>query len=116
MLFKARPMRAAAAAYLERSEKWWELPPERLVEELQAAPRIGPWTAGAAVADHTHDWTRYPYGDLAVRKWATHAAPEVGWPTDESEFAGRWRQIAGNQLGPLTLFTLAWGASHGQSI
>lgn len=116
MAFKRRPLQAAAAAYLEQGEKWCELPPVRLVEELQTVPRIGPWTAGAAVADHTHDWTLYPYGDLAVRKWAALAAPDIDWPTRDDAFAARWRHLAGDQLGPLTLFTLAWGASHGHSL
>lgn len=116
MAFKRRPLQTAAAAYLELGAKWAELAPARLVEELQTVPRIGPWTAGAAAADFTHDWTLYPYGDLAVRKWAAVAAPDITWPTTEQEFAARWRRIAGNQLGPLTLFTLAWGAHHGISL
>src|SRR5690606_32961061 len=81
-----------------------------LVEELQNVPRIGPWTAGAAVADHTHDWSLYPHGDLAVRTWAKAAAPDVDWPTTEPQFAERWRTITGPCLGLATLFTLAWGA------
>lgn len=113
MAFKRRPLQAAAAAYLEHGQKWQELPPTRLAEELQTVPRIGPWTAGAAVADYSHDWTLYPYGDLAVRKWATAAAPDVTWPTNDADFAAHWRRIAGGQLAPLTLFTLAWGAHHG---
>jgi DNA-3-methyladenine glycosylase II len=114
--FKRRPLQDAAAAYLEQGAKWSELPPAQLVKELQTVPRIGPWTAGAAVADFSHDWTLYPYGDLAVRKWAAAAAPDVEWPNNEAGFAANWRKIAGDQLGPLTLFTLAWGASHGNSL
>lgn len=114
--FKHRALRAAAAAFLDQGAKWCELAPGRLVEELQNVPRIGPWTAGTAVADFTHDWSLYPYGDLAVRKWAATAAPDVDWPTSERAFAARWRRIAGDQLGPLTLFTLAWGAAcHAES-
>lgn len=116
MAFKRRPLQAAAAAYLEHGEKWRELPSMRLVEELQTVPRIGPWTAGAAVADHTHDWTLYPHGDLAVRTWATAAAPDTAWPASEEAFASLWRRIAGDHLGALTLFTLAWGAHHGTSL
>jgi DNA-3-methyladenine glycosylase II len=109
--FKHRALRAAAAAFLDQGAKWCELAPGRLVEELQSVPRIGPWTAGAAVADFTHDWSLYPHGDLAVRKWAATAAPDVDWPTSERAFAARWQRIAGDQVGPLTLFTLAWGAA-----
>ncbi|WP_329520058.1 hypothetical protein [Spirillospora sp. NBC_01491] len=112
MAFKAAPLRNAALAYIEHGVKWAELPGGRLVEELQTVPRIGPWTAGAAAADHLHDWSLYPYSDLAVRTWAKTAAPDVDWPTDEQRFAERWRAITGDQLGPITLFTLAWGARH----
>ncbi|MDN3351194.1 hypothetical protein [Actinomadura sp. DC4] len=113
--FKRRPLQAAAAAYLEQGAKWRELPPAQLVEELQTVSRVGRWTAGAATADFTHDWTLYPHGDLAVRKWAALAAPDVDWPTKESDFATRWRRVCGDQLGALTLFTLAWGAHHGNT-
>ncbi|WP_141956065.1 DNA glycosylase family protein [Actinoallomurus bryophytorum] len=115
MSFKRRPLQAAAAAVLEQGGKWCDLPPAQLVEELQTVPRVGPWTAGATVADFTHDWTLYPHGDLAVRKWAATAAPDIAWPEKENAFAARWRHLAGDQLGPLTLFTLAWGAHHGGS-
>ncbi|MCO6005138.1 hypothetical protein NE236_09090 [Actinoallomurus purpureus] len=115
LAFKRRPLQAAAKAYLEQGAKWRELPSARLVEELQTVSRIGPWTAGAAVADFTHDWALYPHGDLAVRKWAAAASPDIDWPTKEEDFAARWRYIAADQLGPLTLFTLAWGAHHGDS-
>ncbi|WP_207709599.1 DNA glycosylase family protein [Actinomadura macrotermitis] len=112
MTFKARPLRNAAAAYLDHSPKWAELPPGRLVEELQTVPRIGPWTAGAATADFTHDWSLYPYGDLAVRTWAATAAPDHPWPADEHGFAAHWRALTGEHVGVLTLFTLALGAHH----
>ena len=115
MAFKRRPLQAAATAYLDHGAKWAELTPDRLVEELQAVPRIGPWTAGAAVADFTHDWTLYPYGDLAVRKWAGVAAPDVTWPAKEEDFAARWRAITGDQLGLITVLTLALGGHHGGS-
>ncbi|MGH8881957.1 MAG: hypothetical protein ACRD0P_32185 [Stackebrandtia sp.] len=112
MAFKSTPLHNAAVAYGEHGTKWADLPPGRMAEELQTVPRIGPWTAGAAVADFTHDWSLYPYADLAVRTWAKAAAPDVAWPDTEAEFADRWRAMAAGQLGPLTLFTLAWGARH----
>ena len=115
MAFKADALRNAAVAYLDHHTKWAELAPRRLVEELQNVPRIGPWTAGAAVADHTHDWSLYPHGDLAVRTWAKDAAPDVDWPTTEPQFAERWRTITGPCLGLATLFTLAWGAHHAEN-
>jgi DNA-3-methyladenine glycosylase II len=116
MAFKAKALSAAASAFLEHRTKWMELTPHRLMEELQTVPRIGPWTAGAAVADYTNDWSLYPHGDLAVRTWARTAAPEIDWPTTEHEFAEHWRNITGPQLGPVTLFTLAWGARHAERL
>lgn len=113
MAFKRRPLRAAAEAYPERGEKWRELPPTVLVGELQSVPRIGPWTASAAVADWSNDFALYPYTDLAVRTWARRAAPSYAWPDDEETFGQQWRALAGDRLSDLTLLTLAWGSCHG---
>jgi DNA-3-methyladenine glycosylase II len=115
MTFKRRPLRAAAEAYLESGDKWRQLDPEVLVDELQTVPRIGPWTAGAAVADWSNDFALYPYADLAVRTWARRAAPDHPWPDDEVSFARRWRELAGERLSDLTLLTLAWGSHHGDT-
>lgn len=114
MAFKATPLLHAASAYVEHGATWSTLPPAQLVNELQMVPRIGPWTAGAAVADFTHDWSLYPHGDLAVRTWAKTAAPDTAWPTTETEFAEHWRTITGRHLGLATLLILAWGAHHAE--
>ena len=115
MTFKRRPLRAAAEAYLKHGTQWRALPPGALAAELQQVPRIGPWTAGAAVADFSNDFTYYPYADLAVRTWAKRAAPGYPWPDDEQEFGRLWRRLAGSQLAPMTLLTLAWGSHHGDT-
>ena len=112
MAFKRRPLQAAAAAYLTRRAEWAELTPELLVKAMQAVPRIGPWTAGAAVADHTGNFALYPYADLAVRTWAALADPTTSWPTDEPAFAATWQDLAGPHLSTLTVLTLAWGDHH----
>ncbi|MGH4016231.1 MAG: hypothetical protein ACRDSL_20370 [Pseudonocardiaceae bacterium] len=113
LAFKRRPLLAAAEAYLEHGATWRELSPRSLIDELQIVPRIGPWTARAAVADWSNDWALYPYADLAVRTWATRAAPSYDWPTDEPSFGRIWRVLAGDHLSSLTLLTLAWGSQHG---
>ncbi len=113
MAFKRRPLQAAAEAYLEQGAKWRELTPDALTTELQTVPRIGPWTAHAAVADWSNDWSLYPYADLAVRTWARRAAPSPDWPSDEPTFGRVWRALAGEHLCSLTLLTLAWGSQHG---
>lgn len=112
MAFKRRPLQAAATAYLAHRAEWAELAPEVLVKAVQTVPRIGPWTAGAAVADHTGDYSLYPYADLAVRTWAASADPTTTWPTTEPEFAATWRDLAGPHLSTLTVLTLAWGDHH----
>ncbi|RKS04943.1 DNA-3-methyladenine glycosylase II [Nocardiopsis sp. Huas11] len=116
MAFKRRPLIAAAGAFIESGTKWAELPADVLVEEVQAVPRIGPWTAGATLADVTGDFSLYPYGDMAVRKWAAHASPDIDWPTDEGTFARWWRSFAATpeQLSALTVLTLALGGPRGQ--
>ena len=100
LAFKARPLHAAAEAYLEYGEKWAELDPRALLAELQTVPRIGPWTAGATVAD------------LAVRTWAKNLSPTRTWPDSETEFADAWARLAGDQLSEWTLLALAWGVHH----
>jgi DNA-3-methyladenine glycosylase II len=112
MAFKARPLRAAAEACLEFGAKWAELDPAALITEVQNVPRIGPWTAGATVADLTNDYTLYPFADLAVRTWAKCLAPQRCWPATEPEFAQVWARLAGDQLSDWTLLTLAWGVRH----
>lgn len=115
LTFKRRPLRAAAEAYLKHEVHWRGLPPDALVQELQHIPRIGPWTAGAAVADYSNDFTYYPFADLAVRTWAKRAAPSYPWPDSEQAFGRLWRGLAGDQLATLTLLTLAWGSQHGDT-
>lgn len=112
MAFKHRPLQAAATAYLTHYAEWAQLPPDALVKALQLVPRVGPWTAGAAVADHTGDFSLYPHADLAVRTWAALADPATSWPTDEPGFAAAWRRMAGSHLSTLTVLTLAWGDHH----
>jgi DNA-3-methyladenine glycosylase II len=113
MAFKGGALRNAASTYMEHGEKWRELAPLALAQELQSVPRIGPWTAHAAVADYGNDWSLYPYADLAVRTWARRAAPSHAWPDDEPSFGRAWRALAGPHLSSLTLLTLAWGSQHG---
>lgn len=112
MAFKRRPLAAAAEAYIGNAEKWEQLDPLTVVKALQSVPRIGPWTAGAAIADVSGDFSLYPYADLAVRTWAHRAAPGVVWPEDEASFGALWRRDAGSHLSALTLLTLAWGGTH----
>jgi DNA-3-methyladenine glycosylase II len=110
LAFKREPLRAAARAATAHGAEWLRLPPAELLAELQKIERVGPWTAGAVVADVSNDFSHYPYADLAVRTWATKLAPETEWPSDEIVFARRWRQAGRDQLGALTALTLARGA------
>ncbi|WP_439681824.1 hypothetical protein [Embleya sp. MST-111070] len=113
-LFHRTALQAAAHAYLQHGDRWRALPAGALVEALDEVPRIGPWTAAAAAADFTGDFSIYPHHDLAVRTWARRIAPDHPWPATEKEFGTHWRRWARNdrQLHALTLFTLTWGTSH----
>lgn len=111
--FKMRPLHAAAAAYIRERHRWHDLSPHELLAELQSVPHIGPWTAGAAIADYTNDWSLYPYSDLAVRKWARHLFPMIAWPDNEDDFSNDWRARARGDVSTLTLLTLAAGSRHG---
>lgn len=116
LAFKRRPLRAAAEAYLECGKEWADVPSVRLIAELQTVPSVGPWTAGATVADITNDYSLYPFADLAVRTWATSLAPALSWPSDEPTFAKLWQGLAGDQLSMWTLLTLAWGVRHANGV
>ncbi|WP_267242729.1 hypothetical protein [Streptomyces sp. PR69] len=111
--FNRTALLAAAEAYLDRGEQWVTLDPESLIKELVEVPRIGPWTAAAAAADFTGDFSIYPHGDLAVRTWARKAAPILELPSSDFEFEAMWRRWAPDrtQLHALTLFTLTWGSN-----
>lgn len=83
---------------------------------MQGVSRIGPWTAGATVADVANDFSLYPFADLAVRTWAGTLAPSVSWPETEREFGRIWQAMAGAQLSEWTLLTLAWGVRHATGV
>jgi len=110
LAFKRETLRAAARAVTAHNTEWLRLTPTDLLIELQKIERVGPWTAGAVVADVSNDFSLYPYADLAVRTWAGRLAPETDWPSEETRFAKRWRQVGLDQLGTLTALTLAQGA------
>lgn len=118
MAFKRDPLRAAAQAVLDHGEKWEQLRPIDLVDELQSVPRIGPWTAGTAVADFTGDFSLYPYGDMAVRKYARQTFPDLDLPDREGPFATRWASYCATpfELSVLTALTLALGDDRAQSL
>jgi DNA-3-methyladenine glycosylase II len=112
LAFKTKPLRAAAEAYLKFGAEWNDLPSTDLVVAVQQVPRIGPWSAGASVADITNQFDLYPFADLAVRTWARRIAPSIEWPKDEPEFRALWHGMAGKQVSEWTLLTLAWGVRH----
>lgn len=115
LAFKRDALRAAAEVFLKDGDAWACLPAHDLAAVLPSVRRIGPWTAGAAAADWSNDFSVYPHGDLAVRTWAAKAAPDAGWPGDEPGFRTRWEQAAGPHLAVITLLTLAWGGHHART-
>jgi hypothetical protein len=110
--FYRTALQAAAAAYLTDGAAWTALAPAELAIALEVIPGIGPWTARAAAADFTGDFSVYPHGDLAVRTWARGAAPSIAWPGKGRAFEAIWRAFADTpqQLHVLTLLTLTWGS------
>jgi DNA-3-methyladenine glycosylase II len=113
MAFKEKPLRSAAAAFLDSGDAWKQMQPTDLVASLLEVKGIGNWTAQVATADWTNDWSVYPHGDLAVRTWSGRAAPDHQWPGDEKTFEQTWRTMAGGNVGAATLLTFAWGSQHG---
>lgn len=113
--FKRHALRAAASAFLTHESAWVHMPAADLAADLRTVPRVGPWTAGAAIADWSNDFAAYPCGDLAIRTWAAHMAPPITWPDDEPAFQQYWQELAGDHLAELTLLTLAWGDRHART-
>ncbi|MER5995945.1 hypothetical protein [Streptomyces viridosporus] len=112
--FHRTALQAAAEHYKRHYQAWEQAIAADLVAGLTAIPRIGPWTAAAAAADFTGDFSIYPHDDLAVRTWAAQIAPGYPWPgkTDKA-FKPLWTGWAGTDrtaLHTLTLATLTWGA------
>ncbi len=116
MKFFRGGLRPAAEASLKAADDWAGMTGEQLVAAVQDVRRIGPWTAGATVADVTNDYSLYPFADLAVRTWAGKLAPSVDWPKPEPEFGRLWQAMAGGQLSEWTLLTLAWGVRHATGV
>ncbi|MFF4442411.1 hypothetical protein [Streptomyces sp. NPDC001621] len=105
----------AAAEEYERNHHAWEvLHAAHLAIGLTRLPRVGPWTAAAAAADYTGDFSVYPHDDLAVRTWAARIAPNYAWPPKKDEAFGPlwtgWAKGDRTALHTLTLATLTWGA------
>jgi DNA-3-methyladenine glycosylase II len=115
LAFKREALLAAAGAFLKDGGAWALLPARELAAMLPSVRRIGPWTAGAAAADWSNDFSLYPYGDLAVRTWAARAAPDAGWPGSEPGFRARWEHATSPRLADITLLTLAWGGHHART-
>ncbi|MGA5268044.1 hypothetical protein [Streptomyces lydicamycinicus] len=104
-------LRSAAEAYRACAEQWQQLAPEPLVQHLADIHGIDATTAAVAAADFTNDHSIYPHGDLALRTWASRAAPALRFPSADREFEALWRRWAPDRLAlhTLTLFTLTWG-------
>jgi DNA-3-methyladenine glycosylase II len=116
MKFFRGGLRSAAGASLKAAADWTGMTGEQLVAAAPGVRRIGPWTAGATLADVTNDYSLYPFADLAVRTWAGKLAPSVSWPKSESEFGRLWQAMAGAQLSEWTLLTLALGVRHATGV
>ncbi|MFE5740702.1 DNA glycosylase family protein [Streptomyces celluloflavus] len=112
--FHRTVLRAAATHHERHFLHWQRMEAGDLVAALTGIPRIGPWTASAAAADFTGDFSIYPHDDLAVRTWAAQIAPDHAWPDKKDKaFGPLWTGMAGpdrTALHTLTLSTLTWGS------
>lgn len=112
--FHRSVLQAAASHYERHARDWQRMDAAALAAALTSVPRIGPWTAAAAAADYTGDFSIYPHDDLAVRTWAAQIAPGHTWPDKKDKaFGPLWTGMAGPErtaLHTLTLSTLTWGS------
>jgi DNA-3-methyladenine glycosylase II len=109
--FKIRTLRTVAEACLAERRNWDRLGPVQLHDAWLTLPGIGPWSAGAAIADLRNAWQLYPHDDLAVRTWAFRAFPESAIPTNPRSFLRCWTDWGGETVGTLTVLTLGWSAT-----
>ncbi|HEU5271171.1 MAG TPA: hypothetical protein VFU36_14690 [Jatrophihabitans sp.] len=109
--FKIRTLRTVAEACRSEQYRWDQLGPGELHDAWLTLPGIGPWSAGAAIADLRNAWQLYPHDDLAVRTWAGRAFPELAVPADPRLFLRCWSDWGGQAVGMLTVLTLGWSAT-----
>jgi DNA-3-methyladenine glycosylase II len=109
--FKTRTLRVVAEACQSEQRHWDQLNPIELHDAWLTLPGIGPWSAGAAIADLRNAWQLYPHDDLAVRTWAARAFPDLAIPTDPRPFLRSWTDWGGHAVGTLTVLTLGWSAT-----
>jgi DNA-3-methyladenine glycosylase II len=109
--FKVRILRTVAEACRSERQHWDRLGPIELYDAWLTLPGVGPWSAGAAIADLRNAWQLYPHGDLAVRTWAARAFPDLALPAEPRAFLRRWTEWGGVAVGTLTVLTLGWSAT-----
>jgi len=109
--FKAKIVQYVAHRLLEENieEQVRQCSSSDAVLLLQRLKWVGDWTARIAICDFLHDWSQYPFSDLAVRKWTTLLWQEGDWPADETEFGHAWRKRNGEHAGLITFYLLALG-------
>ncbi|GAC1646757.1 MAG: hypothetical protein NVS4B12_14030 [Ktedonobacteraceae bacterium] len=109
--FKAKIVQYVAHQLLEENieEQVRQCSSSDAVLLLQRLKWIGNWTAHIAVSDFLHDYSQYPFSDLAVRKWAKLLWQEGDWPNDEATFGQAWKRINGEHTGLITFYLLALG-------
>ena len=92
----------------------WRAPAAELIEQLCAVKGVGSWTARVAVADFRGDWSQYPFGDLAVRKWAKQYLPEMRFPKDPPAFHDKWLSLYDSHAGMLAFYITTIGTLGGR--
>ena len=109
--FKAKVIKHVAQRLLEENFEQQVLQSSSpdAVLLLQKLKGIGDWTAHVAICDFLHDWSQYPFGDLAVRKWAKLLWKEGDWPVNEDEFEHAWRNVNGEHAGLITIYLFTSG-------
>ena len=110
--FKAKVVKLIAQKLLEENIEQQVLncsSSDEAILLLQQLKGIGPWTSHITICDFLHDWSQYPFSDLAVRKWAKLLWPEGDWPENEDAFEQAWRQINGAHTGLITSYLLTSG-------
>jgi DNA-3-methyladenine glycosylase II len=105
-------LRTIAAAYLEHGAIWLQLGPADLFVALQQARYVGAWTAAAAVADLTNDFSFYPPPEFATQGRWDQFSQESNDTRTPREFQTAWEHMSRAQKSVLTVLSIDWKSRH----
>lgn len=111
-LHLADRLRTVANEFVDRTDFWLTLPPAELFDALQDVSYVGKWTAAAATADLTNDFSFYPRSDFTTAgRWEQFTQESEGRLT-AYDFECAWQSMCQEQKSTLTALSVDWKTRH----